>query len=203
MYVLMLAARTEGLAHAHTLGISSGEYRVTPRGVSAHLSFAVVDGARLDPLLDADRDGRVSSSEAARGRDTMVKALADRVIVRGDGHPCAPSITDLALTEGDGLLIELAFVCEDAPREVDVDVAFFDVLGTNHRHVARTVGDSTADTLLTEASRRVTFRAKDAELAPPAPASTAWRWVVGALVLLAALALSVALSSRREKTRRP
>ncbi|HQY64234.1 MAG TPA: hypothetical protein PK141_22705 [Polyangiaceae bacterium] len=162
------------MASAHTLGLSSGEYKVTGAEVSARVSFAVADGLRLVPALDADGDGRVSASEVPRASAALGRALAEGIVVVADGSPCRARLTDAALTEGDGLLFELAFACEAAPRELVLSLPLLETLGESHRHVARTVGQATSDALLSAKDSRVTFRAPEAPAAaaegPPRPA---------------------------------
>lgn len=164
---LVLVARS---AWAHTLGLSSGEYKAQGDGLSARLSFAAADGLRLLPSLDADGDGRVSALEVSRASADLGRVLAEGVLVVGDGSPCRASLTDAALTEGDGLLFELSFACEAAPRELVVSLPLLGSLGEAHRHVARTIGETTTDALLSAKEPSVTFRGAFGPALTPAPA---------------------------------
>jgi hypothetical protein len=189
---LLLLAWTLGarVASAHTLGLSSGEYRVSGAEITARVSFAVADGLRLAPTLDADGDGRVSASEVPRATADLGRALSEGIVVAGDGSPCRARLADAALTEGDGLLFELVFACEAVPREVALSLPLLTTLGEGHRHVARTVGERTSDALLSARDPRVTFRAPDAPAAreaasrpapaarPPSAATRGFRYVL-------------------------
>jgi hypothetical protein len=150
--------------------LSSGEYRAEGSTVFVRASFAVADGLRLTSHLDGDGDGRVSASEVVAARESLAKALGEGIVITGDGKRCAPTLDDAALTEGDGLLIELSFACGEEPREVEVSLPLLATLGETHRHVARTVGLATADVLLSSANARATLRpraaAGDVEGAP-------------------------------------
>lgn len=206
MFALLALAWAVGAreAAAHTLGLSSGEYKVTGAELTARVSFAVADGLRLVPTLDADGDGRVSAAEVPRATADLGRALSEGIVVTGDGGPCRARLADAALTEGDGLLFELVFTCESAPREVALSLPLLTALGEGHRHVARTVGASTSDALLSAKDPRVTFRAPDAPSATPAagtpaaaarapsPATRGFRFVLSVrehLLVLVGLAL--------------
>jgi hypothetical protein len=195
-YVLIFSVFAAREARAHTLGISSGEYRATDRGVAVRLSFAVPDGVTLVPSLDGDRDRRVSAAEVGRAREDVARAFARTVVVLGDGRPCASALTDVALTEGDGLLVELGYTCEDGPRGFDVTVGFLDALDASHRHVARTVGEATEDTLLAGGQKRLSFHAKPGAEAPKPSSPRAGVWT-GAFVGLLLVALGVGWAKRR------
>lgn len=127
-------------------------------------SFAVADGLRLTARLDGDGDGRVSANEVSTARESLAKALGEGIVITGDGKRCAPTLNDAALTEGDGLLVELSFACGDEPREVEVSLPLLATLGETHRHVARTVGLATADVLLSSASPKATLRPRAASV---------------------------------------
>ncbi len=155
----------------------------------------MADGVALVPSLDGDRDRRVSAAEVGRAREDVARVFARSVVVLGDGRPCASALTDVALTEGDGLLVELGYTCEDGPRGFDVTVGFLDALDASHRHVARTVGEATEDTLLSGGQKRVSFHAKPGA-DPPKPGSRAGVWM-GAFVGLLLVALGVGWAKRR------
>jgi len=190
--VLLVAG---GVAEAHTLGISSGEYRLSERTVHARLAFAIPDAMVLVPALDADGDRRVSALEASRAKEAVARALEAGLRIEGDGAPCTPTVTDAAPTEGDGFLLEADYTCPESPREVTLVATFTAGLGEAHRHVARTVGASTADTLLTSASHRATFRAAEGPAAAPksrAEGPNRAVFVVGALLAIVGALLLLA-----------
>lgn len=191
-FVVLSVICTERRVGAHTLGLSSGEYRAEGSKVFVRASFAVADGLRLTARLDGDGDGRVSASEVLAARESLAKALEEGLVITGDGKRCAPTLNDAALTEGDGLLVELSFACGDEPREVEVSLPLLATLGETHRHVARTVGLATADVLLSSASPKATLRPRpasaDAEVSrdpkPERPPTTRFRPLVFPLLAL-------------------
>jgi hypothetical protein len=158
---------SESVVGAHTLGLSSGEYRAEGSKVFVRASFAVSDGLRITSRLDGDGDGRVSASEVVAAREPLAKALGDGIVITGDGKRCVPALDDAALTEGDGLMLNLTFACGEEPREVEVSLPLLETLGEAHRHVARTVGLTTADVLLSSANRKATLRPRAASAEAP------------------------------------
>lgn len=156
-------------ASAHTLGLSSGEYRRGERdgrSVELTLSLARGDVARLVPALDADRDGHVTALEVERAKGDLEARLVRRVTVRAP-EPCVATLTDAALADQDGLLVRARFVCRTA-GEASVDVGFMEDLPRAHRHVARVVaGESISDHALTRDAHVVTVPAGAAVVPSP------------------------------------
>ncbi len=197
--VSLALALWPSVAAAHTLGISSGEYRAEGRSVHVRLAFAVADARALVPRLDADGDGRISALEATQGRDEVVKGLATALRIEGDGAPCVPSLTDAAPTEEDGFVVQLVYRCADVPREVSVVASFTETLAGGHRHVARTIGAATTDVLLSAPSRRASFHTSDGPAAArekegPRRAP----FVVGAIMAIVGIVLLLARSKPKE-----
>lgn len=193
MKVAPLLVLVEGAARAHTLGISSGEYALTGARVHARIALAIPDALTLVPSLDADRDRRVSALEATHARAAVAEALPALVRITADGAPCVPSLVDAAPTEEDGFLLEADFSCPSSPREVVVEAPFVAALGEGHRHVARTVGAATTDTLVSAAASRVVFRAPEADaIAPPASTPSKAPFVLGAILAIVGAALLLA-----------
>ena len=145
---LVAVIAVSGRAEAHTIGLSSGEYAAAGSAVTARLAFARGEVAQVAPLVDADGDGHVTAAELAGARPQVQARVVDRIRVSADGRPCAGKLTDAALSEQDGLLLEARWDCGRPIARASVDVALLEDLGRGHRHVARAVGATTRDQVL-------------------------------------------------------
>lgn len=145
---LVAVVAVTGRAEAHTIGLSSGEYAAAGSAVTAKLAFARGEIAQIAPLVDVDGDGHVTAAELAGARPQVQARVVDRIRVSADGRPCAGRLTDAALSEQDGLLLEARWDCGRPVARAAVDVALLDDLGRGHRHVARAVGATTRDQVL-------------------------------------------------------
>lgn len=144
-------------ASAHTVGLSSGEYAVRGMRLEAKLVFARGELARLCPLLDENRDGHVSPAEVTSARPQLRARVVERIVVTAAGARCEPTLTDAAITEGDGLFVAARWQCGASPPD-RAELALLEDLGSSHRHVARlsVVGAETpSDRVLGEEGKRV------------------------------------------------
>lgn len=184
-------------ARAHTLGISSGEYRASGPRLVVHVAFAASDAALLVPAIDGDGDGRVAASEVVRARAAIEGAMRSFVVVSGDGERCEGRVVDAALTEGDGVIVDVTFTCPYEPIGFDLAFPGLSALGPSHRHVARTVGTSTADTLVTSDTGHVSFSARVGEHRAPEPTASSRGWLVAVGLAVIALGAALARAGRR------
>lgn len=141
-------------AAAHVIGLSTGEYTARGASVTGTLSLARAELASLAPALDANFDGHLTAAEVHRGRELLRDKIVARILVTSGGAPCAPTLTDAALTEEDGALVSGRWDCPSASDPFEMEFAVLDDLARGHRHIARVVSeDGTRDQVL-ESSRR-------------------------------------------------
>jgi hydrogenase/urease accessory protein HupE len=164
------------IASAHELGLSRGEYALDGSIVTAKLTFAWRDVTFVVPSLDANRDGVVTPTELVAARAALTAAFAGRLVVRGDGVACLPSLADTAIVDEDGLRVILNARCNPTPpRVVSVELGFFALLPLGHRHLAHLAHlasagggpDGSADLLLSRTQR--TLSLTSARSPPPSP----------------------------------
>jgi hydrogenase/urease accessory protein HupE len=166
----MLALTTR--AEAHAIGLSSGEYAAHDRALKVKLSFARGEVAGLAPAVDADRDGHLSAIEVTNARSLLEAKIVSRISVKADGADCKGTLTDAALTEQDGLLVEGRYECPSAKSGFEVEAALLADLPHGHRHIARSVsGEATHDEVLYRDHKNVKVPpgGVTAEEAKPAP----------------------------------
>lgn len=120
---------------AHAIGMSRGQYQVTSTGVSATLVFAHPEIAAALPTIDSDADGSISELELARQRASLEAALQDGVSLRTDHSLCAGTLSDAALTEGDGLRVRIDFACTPPAQAYSLSLPMFTLLSPGHRHL--------------------------------------------------------------------
>lgn len=150
--MLALTSRAE----AHAIGLSSGEYAANDSSLKVKLSFARGEVAGLAPAIDADRDGHVSAVEVQNARALLDAKIVARIAVQADGAECKGTLTDAALTEQDGLMVDARYECASAKGGFSVDAALLNDLPFGHRHIARTVsGEATHDEVLYRDHRTV------------------------------------------------
>lgn len=150
-------------ALAHTLGLSTGEYRVHGSSVVATLAFARGEFARLVPGIDANLDGHLSAVEVASSRATIRDKVLARIVVTAGGVACPPVLTDAGLTEEDGLLVVGRWDCASAEAPFEIDVALLEDLTRGHRHIARSVTKTSIHDEVLSAEQRAF------SIDPPAP----------------------------------
>lgn len=142
--ILLAPAR----ANAHAIGLSTGEYVLKQDGVHAKLAFARGEVASIAPNLDANHDGHVTAIEVENAKKDLEAKVIARIDVRAGDVACTPMLTNAALTEQDGLLIDGRFDCSKSGVAASIDVKVLDDLSHGHRHVARGIGAATQDEVL-------------------------------------------------------
>jgi hydrogenase/urease accessory protein HupE len=164
--MLVLTTRAE----AHAIGLSSGEYTASDASLKVKLSFARGEVAGLAPAIDADRDGHLSALEVNSARSLLETKIISRISVKGDAADCKGTLTDAALTEQDGLLVEGRYECASAKSGFEVDAVLLNDLPHGHRHIARAIsGDATHDEVLYRDHRSMRVPAGGEAQAKPAP----------------------------------
>ncbi len=160
-------------AHAHTVGLSRGEYALSGGKLTVALKLARGELATAIAGLDTNRDGTVDEAEVAAGGDALRAGLVDHLVVHDGDRACPATLDHAALAAEDGVEIDAHFDCGSAARHVDVDAGFLAVLPSGHRHVAHIgVGESARDEVLYKNKERFGVDAIGA--AASAPVSS-WR----------------------------
>ena len=132
------------LAHAHAVGLSSGEYTVNGSVIAARLVFALADAEGLD----AD-------------------ALLREVVVTSAGKPCTGVIDEIGAAQPAGVAFKGHFDCDRPRQRIEIRAAFFDRLPDGHRHAIRLQrGDRSVEDVL---YRRHDTLALSADDWPPRP----------------------------------
>jgi hydrogenase/urease accessory protein HupE len=145
-------------AEAHTIGLSTGEYTAKGASVVGKLAFARAEVASLVPSIDANLDGHLTPAEIESARSVLASKVLGRIAVSAGGAACHASLTDVGLTEQDGLLLSGRWDCPTSDRPFDVELVLLEDLARGHRHVARTVsGGATHDEVLYGEQRKVTI----------------------------------------------
>jgi hydrogenase/urease accessory protein HupE len=126
-----------GLAGAHTLGISRGDY--TPEGnvVRVELELRAEEAALSLSGLDTDGDRIVTAENLARARPAVKAAFLDPLAIAADGEPCVPALDDASLDPPEGLSLRATYTCPHAPSHLHLRFGFLDRMAGDHRHLAR------------------------------------------------------------------
>ena len=162
-------------AEAHTIGLSTGEYTAKGASVVGTLSFARGEVASLAPSIDANRDGHLTPAEVESARSVLKDKVLGRIAVSAGGERCAPVLTDVGLTEQDGLLLSGRWDCARTGEPFEVEVGLLDDLARGHRHIARAVtSGATHDEVLHGDERTLTI-APDGDARSPGAAPEANR----------------------------
>jgi hydrogenase/urease accessory protein HupE len=112
--MIALLVSFAGLAQAHRVGLSRGEYTVSGNEVASRLTFARTE-------LDARPNG--------------AKGIIDELRISMSGKPCRAQLDSVERVEPDGVQIASHHVCP-AAGDVAFAYTFVDALETGHRHVA-------------------------------------------------------------------
>lgn len=132
-------------AHAHSVGISRGQYRVAGRTVDVELTFARAELASAIPGLDADHDGSLSSAEVHAAARPLRDAFVDRLVIRSVTGACPGALDGAGLAGEDGVAVRATYRCDDTDGLV-VRAGFLGSLSPGHRHLATlTTGAGGAD----------------------------------------------------------
>src|SRR5262249_10946489 len=110
---LWLAPRS---AAAHSIGLSSGEYRRTAEGLAVELVLAQ---SELSSLNERDVVGKIHVAAGASA--------------------CTGVFVDRAPTDRDGVRLRARYRCEDSNSPLHVRLDLFDDLSHGHRHAAHIV----------------------------------------------------------------
>jgi hypothetical protein len=163
--LVVLFALTPGVAWAHVIGLSRGEY--TPEGsrVRADIAMRAEDAALALPGLDADGDGDVSAAELGRARPALKAAFVDALDVEADGARCVPSLDSASLDPPDGMRLRARYDCPHEPSALRLRFRFLERMPSDHRHLA-TVHLATGD-----ADELVVLGHVELEVAPGSGAS--------------------------------
>jgi hypothetical protein len=123
-------------AHAHSVGVSRGEYRFSAGTLQAELTFARPELASAIPGLDGDRDGSVSSGELAAAEALLGGALVAGLQVRSATGPCAGALEGASIAEEDGVTIRATYRCGRGAQGLSIHAGFLGSLSVGHRHLA-------------------------------------------------------------------
>lgn len=137
MLALGVVVTTSTTTLAHTQGVSLANVNLTENGkATLELGFATAEISRLVPI-DSDHDGRVSGSELARVRDSLVKILPGTFELRADGKPCPAKVDLIKLAEpADGIDVIVAYTCAPRPRDVVFRSHLAPAMAPGHRLVS-------------------------------------------------------------------
>lgn len=125
-------------AHAHAVGVSSGEYRLDGRTVYGDVGMAERELALWLPQIDGDHDGRISADELTAAHDVVAHALIAGLSVTADGQSCPGTMDRAWVQEGDGgAIFQVHFVCPTPPRRLTLAAPVQAALAPGHRHLAR------------------------------------------------------------------
>ncbi len=134
--ILMLAP--EGLAFAHPVGVSSGEYRLVGKVLYGDIGMAGRELSRWLPAIDTNHDGAIESAEIDAGRAIVARALIDGLTVHADGNACPGSLDRAWALEGEsGVVFQVHYTCPAVPGRLTLAMPALDALAPRHRHLAR------------------------------------------------------------------
>jgi hypothetical protein len=159
-----------GVARAHEVGLSRGEYQLEGSTAVVQIVFARREVATLVPAMDVDRDEHVTEAEVRAARAAIEERVVGGVLVQADGAPCRGQLREAQLVEEDGLRVALGYQCPAEPRKLGVELGLLDQLATGHRHIASArVDGKPVDHVLSRKSRA--FELTFAGPAPPPPSA--------------------------------
>jgi hydrogenase/urease accessory protein HupE len=125
-------------AHAHTVGVSSGEYRLTGNVLFGDLGMADRELARFLPAVDTNHDGLIDGEEMAAGHDALARAIAGGITVRAGGRACPGSLDRAWAQEEDGgAVFQVRYICPTTPGRLTLAMPMLEGLTAGHRHMAR------------------------------------------------------------------
>src|SRR5882672_8537661 len=129
-------------AGAHTIGLSSGEYRVAGDGLEVTLVLARGEAIPAVPALDPNRDGSIDAGELALAGADLERAIIGGIHVVAGTVSCPGRLAGASLTEQDGLRLEARYRCTGPAERWTVHLAFLEELSHGHRHAAHVVSGS-------------------------------------------------------------
>ncbi len=143
--LLLLTLGTVQPVTAHSIGLSSGEYRARADALEASLTFARDEAIAAFPQIDSNADADISAAELQQADASLKSVLADAVVIEANGAVCPGVAEALALTENNGLQVDLRFTCAAVAELFTVRFALFDKLSLGHRHLAHVAGNAAED----------------------------------------------------------
>jgi len=162
-----------GVAGAHTIGVSRGEYRAGGPGLEVELVFARPELAAGVPEVDADRDGVLSAREVAGSSSLIAAAIVGPLEVHTPDGRCDGRLAEVSLAEEDGLVVRARYRCVDEARPISVRAGFLGALSLGHRHIASVwTGGEAVRTVVYES--RPGFEIGAAEGRAPSAGGVAW-----------------------------
>jgi len=137
-FSLVLLGAAERSAAAHTVGVSSGEYRLDGNVLYGDIGMAGRELARSVPGIDANHDGEIDNAELAAAREMVTRLVLSGLAVKADGRDCSGSL-DRALASEDegGVGFQLRYACPAAPGQLTLSFPLLASLSPGHRHLAR------------------------------------------------------------------
>jgi hydrogenase/urease accessory protein HupE len=123
------------------------------------------------PSLDSNGDGTLTADELEQGHDRVDASIAQAIVVRGDGAPCAGALATTALTDEDGLQVVSHYTCPAVSSKITIDLGVLASFSRGHRHMARaTSGASVIEGVLLRARPTLEVPAAGAAATTPPPA---------------------------------
>ncbi len=148
--VLIVLTRAPA-AGAHSVGISRGDYRLQGGTLSSEIALSQRELVLALPGLDLDHDGWLQKAELDEGRSVLSEAFVAAVKVAADGVACPGSFESARLIDKeDAVAIRARYSCPGPPARLSLAWPLLDdVLGADHRHVARVaMGPSVQDAVI-------------------------------------------------------
>jgi hypothetical protein len=138
---------SERTAAAHTVGVSSGEYRLDGSVLRGEIGMASRELARALPAVDADHDGEIDAAELGAAREQVTGLVVGGIAVTADGHACAGALDRALASESDGgVAFQVRYTCRAAPGQLALSLPMLARLSPGHRHMARLFRAGKAET---------------------------------------------------------
>jgi hydrogenase/urease accessory protein HupE len=174
--LVIVAALLARPASAHAVGLSRGEYRVAGDIILVSYVFSGAELATGMPAVDADHDGRLSSSEVGAAEEALDRSIVRATRVRADGSPCSAHLDSAQVAEGDAVEVRASFSCSHPPRSVAIDCEFIDQFSASHRHLATVIASARETSfVLVPAQKRIELDLEAAK--PPSATFGAMVWL--------------------------
>lgn len=166
-------------AHAHTVGLSHGEYLLDGSSLHATITLRSEDLASAAPRADVNADGLIGGVEIEKESALLHDVVTHRVIATAGTVRCETSSSSIHLDGTDGVAFEIDWAC--GPGAVELDLGFLGMLPPGHRHLASvSVLGVTRDHLVVLADTHL--EVGDASQPPPTDHGGLWDLVVDGLV---------------------
>lgn len=119
---------------AHAVGLSSGDYEPTARGLHARLMFAQAELITTLPNLDANSDGDIAAPELVASRAKLRAFVAEGLLVKARSSRCKLVQMQPRLADGSSVSLDAWFECAPGEPAATVELSFLRRLGREHRH---------------------------------------------------------------------